>query len=65
MKVEKARIPITDFNKVWCEYCCIRIDAHEERTGVGGKTYHSDCYSELLSAIPKAKRVTNTRWITG
>ena len=53
MKAEKARIPITDFIKVWCELCRIRIDADEERTGVGGKTYHPDCYAELLSAVPK------------
>jgi hypothetical protein len=54
MKAEKARIPITDFIKVWCELCRIRIDAHEERrTVVGGKTYHPDCYSELFSAVPK------------
>ena len=42
MKAEKSRIPITDFIKVWCELCRIRIDAHEERTEVGGKTYHPD-----------------------
>ena len=53
MKAEKARIPITDFIKVWCELCRIRIDANEERTGVGGKTYHRDCYAELFSAVPK------------
>ena len=54
MKAEKARIPITDFVKVWCELCRIRIDAHEERrTEVDGKTYHSDCYSKLFSAVPK------------
>ncbi len=54
MKAEKARIPITDFIKVWCELCRIRIDAHEERrTEVDGKTYHSDCYSKLFSAVPK------------
>ena len=53
MKAEKARIPITDFIKVWCEHCRIRIDANEERTGVGGKTYHSDCYAELFSAVPR------------
>ena len=51
MKAEKARIPITDFIKVWCEHCRIRIDAHEERIEVGGKTYHPDCYVELFSAI--------------
>jgi len=33
--------------------CRIRIDADEERTGVGGKTYHPDCYAELFSAVPK------------
>jgi hypothetical protein len=49
MKAEKARIPITDFIKVWCELCRIRIDADEERIGVGGKTYHPDCYAELFS----------------
>jgi len=53
MKAEKARIPITDFIKVWCEQCCIRIDAYEVRTEVGGKTYHSDCYAELFSAVPR------------
>jgi hypothetical protein len=52
MKVEKARIPITDFIKVWCELCRIRIDAPEERTEIGVKTYHPDCYSKLLSAVP-------------
>ena len=55
MKAEKARIPITDFIKVWCEHCRIRIDAHEERIEVGGKTYHADCYSNLSSATPKPK----------
>jgi len=55
MKVEKAGIPITDFIKVWCEHCGIRIDPHEERTGVGGKIYHPHCYSKLTSAIPKPK----------
>lgn len=48
MKAEKARIPITDFIKEWCELCRIRIDAREERTDVGGKTYHPDCYSTLV-----------------
>jgi len=65
MKAEKARIPITDFIKVWCELCRIRIDANEERAGVGGKTYHPDCYAEFFSAVPKADRVTNTTWISG
>jgi len=55
MKAEKARIPITDFMRVWCEHCRIRIDAHEERTEVDVKTYHPDCYAELFSAICKAK----------
>ena len=55
MKAEKDRIPITDFIKVWCELCRIRIDADEERTDVGGKTYHPDCYAELFSAIRKPK----------
>ena len=40
MKAEKSRIPITDFIKVWCELCRIRIDAHEERTEVGGLGGH-------------------------
>src|SRR5207249_1420199 len=53
MKTEQARIPITDFIKVWCELCRIRIDAREERTDVGGKTYHSYCYSTLFAAAPK------------
>jgi len=54
MKAEKARIPITDFIKVWCELCRIRIDPHEQRrTAVGGKTYHPDCYSKFFSAVPK------------
>ena len=61
MKAEKARIPLTDIIKVWCEHCCIRIDPHEERTGVGGKTYHPHCYSKLLSAIPKPTSVTSRR----
>jgi len=52
MKAEQARIPITDFIKVWCELCRIRIDAREERTDVGGKTYHLDCYSTLFPAAP-------------
>jgi len=52
MKAEKARIPITDFIKVWCELCRIRIDPHEERTEVGGRTYHPDCYSKPFSAAP-------------
>jgi len=55
MKAEKDRIPITDFIKVWCELCRIRIDADEERTDVGGKTFHPDCYAELFSAIRKPK----------
>jgi len=55
MKVEEARIPITDFIKVWCELCGFRIDPHEKRTGVGDKTYHPHCYSKLFSAIPKPK----------
>ena len=55
MTCRKAEIPITDFIKVWCEHCRIRIDPHEERTGVGVKTYHPDCYSEFFSAIPKPK----------
>ena len=62
MKAEKARIPITDFIKVWCELCRIRIDAHEERTEVGGKTYHPDCYSALFDRS-QAARITNARWI--
>ena len=53
MKAEKARIPITDFVKVWCELCRIRIDAREERRDVGGKTYHPYCYSTLFAAAPK------------
>jgi hypothetical protein len=55
MKVEEAGIPITDFIKVWCEHCGIRIDPYEERTKVGGKTYHPYCYPKLFSAIPKTK----------
>ena len=55
MRIETAEIPITDFIKVWCEHCGIRIDPHEERTGVGGKTYHPHCYSKLFSTIPKPK----------
>ena len=61
MTVEEARIPITDFIKVWCEHCCIRIDPNEERIGVGGKTYHPHCYSKLVSAIPKPKGLTFRR----
>jgi len=53
MKTEKARIPITDFIKVWCEHCRIRIDEREERTDAGGKTYHPDCYLALVPAAPK------------
>src|SRR5438034_4944842 len=53
MKAEKARIPITDFIKVWCELCRSRIDAREERRDVGGKPYHPDCYSTLFAAAPK------------
>jgi len=53
MKVENAGIPITDFIKVWCEECGIRIDPYEERTVLGGKTYHPDCDSKLFSAIPQ------------
>ncbi len=64
MKAEKSRIPITDFIKVWCEHCCIRIDAHEERIEVGGKTYHADCYSNLSLPLP-SRKVTNTPWISG
>ena len=33
MKGEKSTIPVTDFIKVWCELCRIRIDAHEETDG--------------------------------
>ncbi|PYS02167.1 MAG: hypothetical protein DMG12_14240 [Acidobacteria bacterium] len=55
MRAEKAEIPITDFIKVWCEHCGIRIDPNEERTGVGVKTYHPHCYSKLFSAVPKPK----------
>ena len=55
MRIETTKIPITDFIKVWCEHCGIRIDPHEERTGVGGKTYHLHCYSKLLPAISKPK----------
>ena len=53
MKAEKARIPITDFIKVWCELCRIRIDKGEEQTVVGDKPYHPDCHSKLFSAVPK------------
>ncbi len=35
------------------ELCRIRIDAREERTDVGGKTYHPYCYSTLFAAAPK------------
>jgi len=49
MKAEKARIPITDFIKVWCEHCRIRIDSDEKRTGVAGKTYHPDCYIQTVT----------------
>ena len=52
MKAEKATIPITDFIRVWCEHCRIRIDADEEQIGVDDKTYHPDCYAELFSAVP-------------
>ncbi len=44
MKTEQARIPITDFIKVWCELCRIRIDAREERTDVGVLTRLSEFY---------------------
>jgi len=53
MKAEKARIPITEFIKVWCELRRIRIDADEERTGVAARTYHPYCQSELFSALSK------------
>jgi len=53
MKAEKAGIPITDFIKVWCELCRIRIDKGEEQTVVGDKPYHPDCHSKLFSAVPK------------
>ena len=53
MKAEKAGIPITDFIKVWCELCRIRLDSREERRDVGGKAYHPDCYSTLVPAAPK------------
>jgi len=33
--------------KVWCESCCIRVAPNEQRIVVGGKTYHSRCYSKL------------------
>ena len=55
MECRKAEIPITNFIKVWCEYCRIRIEPHEELTRVGGKTYHQHCFSKLFSAIPKLK----------
>jgi hypothetical protein len=58
MKVEKAGIPITDFIKVWCEHCGIRIDPHEERTGVGGTIIHIVTQNSLLPfPSPKGKRL--------
>ena len=55
MKVENAGIPITDFIKVWCEHCGIRIDPYEERTVLSGKIYHLDCDSKHIYAIPTPK----------
>ena len=55
MKVENAGIPITDFIKVWCENCGIRIDPYEERTVLSGKIYHLDCDSKHISAVPTPK----------
>ncbi|HYR41505.1 MAG TPA: hypothetical protein VER98_00645 [Terriglobia bacterium] len=46
MKAVKVENPSAEF-KVWCESCCIRVAPNEERTVVGGKTYHSHCYSKL------------------
>ena len=57
MNAEESRIPITDLIKVWCEYCRIRIDPYEERTRVGGNTYHPHCYAKPFSAIP-----TTAQW---
>jgi hypothetical protein len=57
MKAEEAGITITDFVKVWCAQCGIRIDANEERTGVDGKAYHPHCYSKVLPDS-QAERLT-------
>lgn len=53
MECRIAEVPITDFIKVWCEHCCIRIDLNEERIEASGKAYHPHCHSEHFSAIPE------------
>ena len=65
MKAEKARIPITDFMRVWCEHCRIRIDAHEERTEVDVKNLSSGLLRRTLFCHLQGERVRNTRWISG
>lgn len=52
MKVSKVEVPKAEF-KVWCEQCCIRIAPNEERTVVGGKAYHQQCHSRLVTAAPR------------
>ena len=55
MECRKVERPVTDIIKLWCEHCRIRIESHEERTEVSGKTYHPDCYSNSLLSFPDRK----------
>jgi hypothetical protein len=56
MKAAKVEVPVVEF-KIWCEQCCIRIAPNEERTVIGGKIYHSNCYSKLFPASSKQTKV--------
>lgn len=58
MKTAKVEIPVIEF-KIWCEQCCIRIAPNEERTVIGSKIYHPQCYSKLSPpTVRKQKRAT-------
>ena len=54
MKIAKTENTSVE-HRVWCDKCCIRIAESEERTLIGEKAYHVQCYAKLKPG-PKKKR---------
>ena len=56
--MKAVKVEATVEFKIWCDQCCIRIAPNEERTVIGAKIYHPQCYSKLVPAGPKRKRAS-------
>ena len=64
MKAAKVEVPKVEF-KIWCERCSIRIAPNEERTIVGGKIYHPQCYLKVASSGARPKNAVTGSPIGG